>query len=169
MPVMALLLLALAPIACSSPATPAPTLPAGATSVPTAGPTIVPVITPAPTLEVIPTSPGQAQTSWGTIWNDVPDWFPVPIDAATADPDHGPVSGAWSVPVADVPALALAGFYRDALTEDGWAVNVDGPLEDGSYTIASTSAGGCQALTTILPRGGESIVTVLYGAACPFR
>ncbi|HEX2626830.1 MAG TPA: hypothetical protein VHL56_07985 [Candidatus Limnocylindrales bacterium] len=169
-------LLGLVPIACSSPATPTATPAAtqapGASGAPASngpGPTPVPAITPAPTIDVVPTSPGQSQTSWGLIWNGVPDWFPVPIDAATADPDHGPVSGAWSVPTADVAPIALAGLYRDALVENGWLANVDGPLEDGSYTIASIAAGNCQTLTTITPRGADSLVTVLYGASCIFE
>jgi hypothetical protein len=170
-PIAALFLLGLLPLACSTspvatpPATSVPSVPA----VPSGGPTTAPVVTPEPTIEVIPTSPGQSQTAWGPIWNEVPDWFPVPIDAATADPIQGPVSGAWTVPTADVSAVALAGFYRDALVENGWLANVDGPLEDGSYTIASLAPGNCQTLTTILPRGSESLVTVLFGASCLFR
>jgi hypothetical protein len=173
-PVATLLLLGLLPIACSNgpvstpPATSVPPA-ASVPSLPSAGPTGVPATTPEPTIEAVPTSPGQSQTAWGLIWNGVPDWFPVPIDAATADPDHGPVSGAWTVPTADVSAVALAGFYRDALVENGWLANVDGPLEDGSYTIASMAAGGCETLTTIAPRGNESLVSVLFGASCLFR
>ena len=116
-----------------------------------------------------PTPPGQSNSAFGLIWNSVPDSFPVPIDAAEADPLQGPVSGAWSVPVADVNAPALAGFYRDALDELGWAVAVDGPLEDGSYTVASMNGQGCETLTTILPRGDASLITTLFGAGCPFR
>lgn len=173
MPVAALLCIGLLPIACStspvstSPATAVPTVPP--VSSPGPQPTAAPVVTPEPTIEAIPTSPGQSQTAWGPIWNTVPDSFPVPIDAAEADPPQGPVSGAWSVPKADVSPVALAGFYRDALIENGWLANVDGPLEDGSYTIASIAAGNCKTLTTITPRGSESLVTVLFGASCIFQ
>lgn len=171
-PALALLLLgALVPMACSSPASPTASPGPGATAAPTnpsSTPTTAPFVTPEPT-DVMPTSPGQSQTAWGPIWNEVPDWFPVPIDAATADPIQGPVSGAWTVPSADVSTVALAGFYRDALVENGWLANVDGPLEDGSYTIASMAAGGCKTLTTIAPRGSEELVTVLFGASCLFQ
>lgn len=175
-PALALLLLgALVPTACSSPATtgtPTASSPPGASAGPTGAgpqPTGVPVVTPEPTIEPPPTSPGQTQTAWGPIWNTVPDSFPVPIDAAETDAPNGPVSGAWLVPKADVSPIALAGFYRDALIENGWQANVDGPLEDGSYTIASLAAGGCRTLTTITPRGSESLVTVLFGASCLFQ
>jgi hypothetical protein len=173
-PVTILLLLGLLPIACSTspvatrPATSVPPT-ASVPSVPSTGPTAAPVVTPEPTDEVAPTSPGQSQTAWGPIWNAVPDWFPVPIDAGTSDPIAGPVSGAWTVPMGELTAVALARFYRDALVENGWLANVDGPLEDGSYTIASVAAGNCRTLTTILPRGTESLVTVLFGASCLFQ
>jgi hypothetical protein len=42
------------------------------------------------------------------------------------------------------------------------------PLEDGSYTLDATgSAPGCKVQLTIKPMGGETFVTILYGAACP--
>ena len=135
---------------------------------PTAGPTAVPTSAPEsvePTAEL----PGQSETAWFRIWNALPDSFPEPVDAAVADAPGGPVSGAWTVPVTAVSAPELAGFYRDAVDELGWAPIVDGPLEDGSYTVYSSSGYGCETLTTILPRGDESLVTILYGAGCPFR
>ena len=45
---------------------------------------------------------------------------------------------------------------------------MDGPLEDGSFTVWSASGYGCDSLVTILPRGEESLITVLFGAGCPF-
>jgi hypothetical protein len=163
-PRLALLLVgALLPVACSSRA--AQTAEPG---FPTSRPTTT-ASAPPPSVGVTTPLPGQSETSWGPIWNDVPDSFPVPIDAAVADPDHGPVSGAWTVPIAAVSAVALAGYYRDALDEIGWGTGVDGPLEDGSYTVWSSNGYGCDTLTTILPRGSESLVTVLFGAGCPFR
>jgi hypothetical protein len=147
--------------ACSSPAGQT------ASPAPTAQPTTV-ASGPPPSVEVTPELPSQSETAWGPIWDAVPDSFPVPIDAAEADPQSGPVSGAWTVPVADVSPPALAGYYRDALDEIGWGTGIDGPLEDGSYTVWSSNGYGCETLTTILPRGDESLVTVLFGAGCRF-
>jgi hypothetical protein len=158
----ALLLCALVPVACSGPAasddagfpTPRPTT----TSTP-AAPSV------APTSEL----PSQSETGWGLIWDAVPDSFPVPAGAEPADPSEGPVSAAWTVPVTAANAPELAGFYQSALDEIGLGTGIDGPLEDGSYTVWSSNGGGCDTLTTILPRGDESLVTVLYGAGCRFE
>jgi hypothetical protein len=156
-------LLGLLPIACSTNprATASPV-------VPSPRPTTL-TSEPPPSAEPTPELPSQSESVWGVIWDAVPDSFPVPVDAAVADPQRGPVSGAWTVPVADVSAPELAGYYRDALDENGWGTGVDGPLEDGSYTVWSSNGYGCETLTTILPRGDESLITVLFGAGCPFR
>ncbi len=161
---LALVLGAAIPIACSSPAA-STSSPAVRTPQPTA---VIATDTPTPPEET-PELPGQSESEFGLIWDDIPDSFPVPADAAIADPLHGPVSGAWTVPVATASAPTLAGFYRDALDEIGWGTGIDGPLEDGSYTVWSSDGYGCETFTTILPRGDESLVTVLFGAGCPFR
>lgn len=148
--------------ACSAPATQAPS------AAPTGGPTTG-VSAPPESTDPTPQLPSQSETAWFRIWDAIPDSFPEPVDAAIADPQSGPVSAAWTVPVTAVSAPQLAGFYRDAIDELGWAPIVDGPLEDGSYTVYSSSGYGCETLTTILPRGDESLVTVLFGAGCPFR
>ena len=120
-------------------------------------------------MEISPQPAGTSDTAFGPIWNELPDSFPVPTGAAEADAPQGPVSGAWTVPVADMSAPDLVGFYRNAIDELGWSPIVDGPLEDGSYTVYSSDGYGCETLTTILPRGDESLITVLFGAGCPFR
>lgn len=164
-PIAALLLIgALAASACSATAAGTPTAPGQST----ARPTDVASAPPA-SAEPTPQLPSQSETSWFRIWDAIPDSFPEPIDAAIADPQTGPVSAAWTVPVTAVSAPELAGFYRDAIDELGWAPIVDGPLEDGSFTVYSSDGYGCETLTTILPRGDESLVTVLFGAGCPFR
>ena len=163
-PAALLMLLGLLPIACS--ANP------GATASPVA-PTARPTpVTSEPPASVEPTQelPSQSESVWGLIWDAVPGSFPVPTGATAADaPQQGPVSGAWTVPVADVSAPELAGYYRDALDENGWGTGIDGPLEDGSYTVWSSNGYGCETFTRILPRGDESLITVLFGSGCPFR
>ena len=44
-----------------------------------------------------PNLPAQSETNWGPIWNAMPPSYPVPVGAKVADPDHGPVSGAYAV------------------------------------------------------------------------
>jgi hypothetical protein len=157
----ALLLAAVVPVACSGPAA---TDDAGF-------PTPRPTTTEAAAAETVaPTGlPSQSDTGWGPIWDAVPDSFPVPVGAAPASQAEEAVSGAWTVPVTVSNAPQLAGFYQSALDAIGYGTGIDGPLEDGSYTVWASNGGGCDMLTTILPRGDESLVTVLYGAGCRFE
>jgi len=161
-PVLAALMLgSLVPGACSAP---------GATDdagFPTPRPTTTATVAPA-TAEPTGRLPSQSETGWGPIWDAVPDTFPVPDGAVPADPLEGPVSGAWTVPVTSANAPELAGFYQAGLDDIGWGTGIDGPLEDGSYAVWSSNAYGCDTLTTIQPRGDESLVTVLFGAGCRF-
>ena len=112
---------------------------------------------------------GQSDTEWGTIWDALPSSFPVPDGAKVADAPSGPVSGAYTVPKAKSTAAEIAAFFRDELDSIGFGTGLDGPLEDGSYTVWSSNGEGCETLTTVLPRGDESLVTVLYGAGCAFE
>jgi hypothetical protein len=161
----ALLVGALVPVGCSAPTaskeagfpTDAPVGSAPSTAA-TAIATARPVTTP----------PSQSDTAWGPIWDGIPDGFPVPDGAEAAEPIDGPASGAWAVPVTRSNAPQLAGFYRHGLDELGWDVSIDGPLDDGSYSVSASNGSGCDALATILPRGDESLVTVLFGAGCDF-
>ena len=118
---------------------------------------------------VDPNLPPTSETEWGTIWNEIPPSYPVPDGAKIADPDHGPVSAAFTVATNVAAPRAIGEFYRDALEEDGFGgTGLDGPLEDGSFTVWSSNGYGCDSLVTILPRGAESLVTILFGAGCPF-
>jgi hypothetical protein len=42
-------------------------------------------------------------------------------------------------------------------------------MEDGSRQLESTGSGACRIRTTVAPHGTTALVTVLYGAACPFE
>jgi hypothetical protein len=87
-----------------------------------------------------------------------------------AKADHGPVSAAFTVPSAVKTPRALADYYAAALDEAGYGgTGIDGPLEDGSLQVWSTSGYGCDSLVTILPRGQKSLVTILLGALCTFE
>jgi hypothetical protein len=143
---------ACAPTATSSPATPTggqPT-PAATTTGTTAAASL----------------PTQTDTDWGRIWDALPPSFPAPPDSQPAtDTGEGPSSAQVSVAG---QREAIVQFYLDALAAAGYTVNRDGPLEDGSVTINGSRTGGCEIRLSVRPVDGGAIVTVLYGAACPF-
>lgn len=127
--------------------------------------------TDAPTVveSIDPNLPPQSDTEWGRIWSSLPPSYPVFAGAEPADADQGPVSGAFTVSTDLAAPLAIAEFYRDQLEEQGFGgTGLDGPLEDGSYTVWSSNSYGCDSLVTVLPRGSESLITILYGAGCDF-
>ncbi|MFH0750276.1 MAG: hypothetical protein V2B17_00405 [Chloroflexota bacterium] len=120
--------------------------------------------TPAPTPGLLP---GEA---WGAAWDALPPGFPVPADATPADPADpadGPVSGAFIVDGApeDVAramegGLGAAGYRTEALS---------GPFEDGSLVIDSVGPDpACRVQTRVRPLGGTTMITVLFGASCPW-
>jgi hypothetical protein len=127
------------------------------------------IVTGAPptTLPTIaPSLPTQTNTSWGRIWDDVPDSFPEPTGAEPAtDTGQGPASAQLVVTAA---ASDVADGYVTALHAAGWTVNKDGPLEDGSVVVNATNAGGCKAQVTVHSIADASLIAVLYGASCPF-
>lgn len=116
-----------------------------------------------------PSLPAKSETAWGPIWNAIPPSYPVPVGAEPADPESGPVSGAYTVASSVAKPRAIAEFYQTALEDGFGGAGIDGPLEDGSFTVWSATGYGCDSLVTILPRGAESLITVLYGAICQFN
>ena len=57
---------------------------------------------------------------------------------------------------------------QDALeTATFSTIGLNGPAEDGGWTIDSVGEGDCQVQTTIAPLGDMTFITVLYGADCP--
>lgn len=149
----------------AEPSTPAAT--GSATSEPTPAP---PTEVPGGADRTPPPAPGTIETAWGEAWDALPAGFPVPADASPADPGDpadGPVSGAFVTErapervVEDVQTgLATAGFTTEALS---------GPAEDGSLVVDSVGRDpACRIQTTVRPLGGVTMITVLYGAACPW-
>jgi hypothetical protein len=125
---------------------------------------------PVATESLPPNLPGQSDTAWGPIWNDVPASYPVPEGAKPAEADHGPVSAAYTVASSVAKPQALADFYASALEDGGYGgTGIDGPLEDGSLSVWSSNGYGCDSLVTILPRGQESLITVYFGALCTYE
>jgi hypothetical protein len=158
--------LALAVAACGGSGTPTP--PTTPTLAPTApAPTDVPGSgdrTPTPTPGLLP---GEA---WGAAWDALPPGFPVPVGAKPADPgdpSDGPVSGAF---VVDGPRDDVVKAIQNGLTAAGYSTEApSGPLEDGSVVIDSVGPDpACRVQTRVRPLGGTTMITVLFGAACPW-
>ena len=111
---------------------------------------------------------GQTDAEWGRIWDTLPGNFPsIPGARPSEEAATGPASATLVIEgnVARLVGTALVG----QLAKDGFpTAGLGTPLEDGSYTLDATgSAPGCKVQLTIKPMGGETFVTILYGAACP--
>jgi hypothetical protein len=139
------------------------------------------VATPPPTAELTPVpggetaspsggpsgTPTQTDTAWGRIWDAVPDSFPRPGSSIPADSIGGPVSAAFSVGSGAAEATALVKVGLDLA---GYSTDQSGPLEDGSFVLDSTgTSSGCRVQTTLTPLSGTTLMTVLFGADCPFE
>lgn len=115
--------------------------------------------------------PGQAsqtETDWGRIWDALPASFPTPPGSVPSEPiGRGPSSAELAV---GTSADEVAEFYEAGLGAAGYVSSRQGPLEDGSYVFDSMSAvAGCELQVTVTPLSGLTHVTILFGAACPFR
>jgi hypothetical protein len=172
-PALVAAVLALAVAACGA-TSPAQRPSGTASAAPTTPRTEMPT-TPAPTTvpggngrTPIP-SPGTFETAWGEAWDAVPPGFPLPPNAEPAepgDPADGPVSGAFVVGLAPDQVvnvmqadLVAAGYSTEALS---------GPLEDGSVVIDSAGRDpACRVQTRVRGLSGVTMITILYGAACP--
>jgi hypothetical protein len=163
--VLVLLFVSLLVLAGCRPNGNVPTVPAG--TVPPATGAAIPTPSPVPAT-IAPAD--QVDTDWGPIWARLPDAFPVPPGAEPAEADTT-VSGAWTVPVtAQSGPREVAQFFADRFSGSGLGGGLDGPLEDGSYTVWASNGYGCDILATVARRGDEeTFATVLYGAGCPFR
>jgi hypothetical protein len=131
--------------------------------------------TPVPIENATPgaTQPGQTDTDWERIWDDVPSGFPVYPGAHPTETGGGPASAVLDAGAAG-PA-AVVNWYQTALAAANYkAVSSDGPREDGSFELILSgplvvvSGGTCDIRITATPLGGSTIITVMYGAGCPF-
>ena len=162
------------PTASPSPASAAPSPPSSQAASPSAVPsagnadlTPVPGGTTAPPDEPSGT-PTQTETAWGRIWDAVPASFPRLEASLPADSVTGPVSAAFVVGAG--PADVTATMKRLLDGEGGYRTDQSGPLEDGSFVLDSTGSWeGCRVQTTVTPQSGTTLITILYGAGCPFE
>ena len=111
---------------------------------------------------------GQTDTDWGRIWDTLPSNFPeIPGARPSEEAATGPASATLVIEGTVTPVVAST--LVDLLAKNGLpTAGLGTPLEDGSYTLDATgSAPGCKVQATVKPMGGETFVTILYGAACP--
>jgi hypothetical protein len=115
-----------------------------------------------------PSPPSQSDTDWGRIWDSLPAAFPQFPGASPTETGEGPASAILDVGDAD-PA-EVAGYYVSALESAGYSTLArSGPREDGSIEVEWAGETTCRIRATITPLGGTTIVTILYGADCPFE
>ncbi len=108
----------------------------------------------------------QTDTSWGRIWDALPSDFPLPAEFQPAETGGGPASATMDVPGS---VTATVAFLQSELEVAGFRTeSLSGPLEDGSQVLESFGEGACLIRSSVAPLGGVTILTVLYGAACPF-
>ncbi len=144
----------------------------GASVTPAATPSATPDLTFLPTdpaTTPVPTPPGQTDTPWGRIWDGLPSQFPTYPGAHPTTTDGAPTSATLDAGTSDPAAVVNA--YQAALEAAGYmTVGLSGPMEDGSRQLTSVVfQSECQVQTTATPLGASTIITILYGAACPFR
>jgi hypothetical protein len=126
-------------------------------------------VTDTPAATEAPTT-SQTDTDWGRIWDDLPAGFPVYPTAVRSEEAGGgePVSATFTIPGAEEVADVVGWMQSELELATYSTFALSGPLEDGGYVIDSVGDGDCRIETRIAPTGGVTIVTVRYGADCPF-
>ena len=110
--------------------------------------------------------PTTTDTDFGTIFDSLPASFPTLPGQEPADTGAGPTSGSFALN--KTPQQAMLAM-RAALTGVDWTVDVGSPLEDGTIVLEAThTPAGCKSEVRFTPLSGTVIMSVLYGASCPF-
>lgn len=157
------------PTASATAGSPAPASPSTPASVPAVEPTPVPTSAFHPTLSPAPTLPSKTKTAWGPIWDALPRGFPGPPAAEPTDTgDPEAVSATLAVPTV---AGSTADWYRSAFPRAGYSIeSINGPYENGGYVIDAVGVSpACRVQVSLARTGTTTTVTILFGAACPFR
>ncbi|MDQ3128536.1 MAG: hypothetical protein M3Q66_08810 [Chloroflexota bacterium] len=137
-----------------------------------------PSTAPVPSLTAVPGGPSSpavsapaslpttTETDVGRIWDALPPSFPTLPGQQPADPGAGPTSGSF---VVNMTAEDAARAMAAALTSLGWTADVSSALEDGTVVLEAGGAReGCASEVRFTPMSGTVIMSVLYGAECPF-
>lgn len=132
---------------------------------------------PEPSLTAVPGGPSSptgsasglpttTETDFGRIWDALPPSFPTLPGQQPADTGAGPTSGSFAL---NMDAATASAAIRTALEARGWTVEVGSPLEDGTVVLQAGGAReGCAAEVRFTPMSGTVVMSVLYGAECPF-
>jgi hypothetical protein len=124
-------------------------------------------VTPAPTPTAPATPVATTATDWGPIRDAVPASFPRYPGANDTTAD-GPASAALTT---SATVAALSSWYASALGAMGFtSSSTSRPAEDGSVVAeydGATLATGCRSQLSFRPQGTQTLVVVMYGAACP--
>jgi hypothetical protein len=131
-----------------------------------ANPTLTPVPGGPSTAPPAAASVGQTDTEFGRIWDGLPPSFPR-LPGSTPTDLPGAFSGAFAIPGEPEPA---AEALRAALVGHGFRAEVGTPLEDGTVVVdAGDATAACRIEARLTPRSGTVVMSVLYGASCPYR
>jgi hypothetical protein len=161
--------LAVAVVACAYGSVGGPASAPSAGSSSAAGPSLgaVPAGHASPVVEATVGPPTTTTVAgFGKIDDALPASFPKLAGQEPADTGAGATSGMFVVngtPAASSTAL------KTALVAQGWSVDVGSPLEDGTVVLEATHVpAGCKTEVRFTPVSGTVMMSVLYGASCPF-
>jgi hypothetical protein len=119
-----------------------------------------------PVVRASVTPPTTTDTEFGKIFDALPPSFPTLPGQEPATTGAGPTSGSFTVNLSVADARNV---IEASLVSLGWTVTVGSPLEDGSVVLeASHAPAGCKTEARFTPLSGSVVVSVLYGASCPF-
>ena len=161
-PILAITLALLA-IGCggTTPATPKPSAAPAAPQI-----SAVPGRPSGPVIGATVGPPTTTDTEFGPIFDSLPASFPTFPGQEPAATGAGATSGSFAL---NTTAADASRAIATALKTAGWTVDVGSPLEDGTVVLEATGAtAGCRTEVRFRPLSGTVIMSVLYGAACPF-
>lgn len=145
---------------------PAASTPAASPARSEAGVTAVPGRLPSPVVGATIAPPTTTDTEFGRIFDALPPSFPKLLGQEPAETGAGPTSGSFAANMSVGDARKI---MEVSLIAQGWTVEVGSPLEDGTIVLEATSTkAGCKTEVRFTPRSGTVIMSVLYGASCPF-
>jgi hypothetical protein len=110
--------------------------------------------------------PTTTDTEFGTIFDSLPPSFPKLLGQEPSETGAGPTSGSFAAKMSVGDARKV---IEVSLVAQGWTVAVGSPLEDGTVVLEATAQAGCKTEVRFTPASGTVIMSVLYGASCPFR